>query len=630
MQQRPGAPKSSLACSLSLLLGASHKLPGEFCASTANIAKQAQTRIPPIAYFPLAPESPLLSHSQMRGSSRLGLLLLLSLFSVTFYRTAWVSDDAFISFRVIDNFLNGHGLVWNVNERVQAFTHPLWLFLLSTGVYFTQDPYWTSLLLSFLCSLGALWFSWRALSASVPPLALVCGLGLLFLSRAWVDYSSSGLENPLQHLLLVLFWMVGGTSGSNRPLFHKAGILVFLTSLLFLTRPDAIVLVLPLLLSRLWQWSKGAHSLRHLAQAILLGSLPVLLWEAFSLIYYGSLLPNTALAKTQILYPRLELLQNGWNYLSWTFFQDPASFSLLVAAGLVTLFSPHKDLRPAGLGLFLHVLYLFYVGGDFMGGRFLSSSVLWAVLLLLCGLPRLTQRPVLPLSFLLLSHVQASTSTLFATSSYKPPLLAWTGVADERSFYGYELGLRNVLEWGTWQAHPWYQEGLRLQKEPGTYLRATVGMTGFAAGPQLHLIDPYALGNPFLARLPAREHSRIGHYERALPEGYLLSELSGQNQLRDPVLSQLYEDVQRLSRGPLFSLPRFQSIGRLLFWDARRAVHSFQRNQVQLLGSETNIFSCFGSSTGGEASLRVTLTPDSQVLILPREGVSLEKDPDGR
>ena len=44
---------------------------------------------------------------------------------------AWVSDDAFITFRVIDNFVNGYGLRWNVDERVEVYTHPLWMLLLA-------------------------------------------------------------------------------------------------------------------------------------------------------------------------------------------------------------------------------------------------------------------------------------------------------------------------------------------------------------------------------------------------------------------------------------------------------------------------------------------------------------------
>ena len=31
-------------------------------------------------------------------------------------------DDAFISFRYAQNFLNGHGLVFNIGERVEGFT----------------------------------------------------------------------------------------------------------------------------------------------------------------------------------------------------------------------------------------------------------------------------------------------------------------------------------------------------------------------------------------------------------------------------------------------------------------------------------------------------------------------------
>ncbi len=46
-------------------------------------------------------------------------------------RTAWVSDDALITARVMENFVHGYGPVFNVDERVQVYTHPLWFLLLS-------------------------------------------------------------------------------------------------------------------------------------------------------------------------------------------------------------------------------------------------------------------------------------------------------------------------------------------------------------------------------------------------------------------------------------------------------------------------------------------------------------------
>ncbi len=62
------------------------------------------------------------------------LNFILPIAAVLFYtylliRTAWLCDDAYISYRVVDNFVNGYGLKWNISERVQAYTHPLWLFL---------------------------------------------------------------------------------------------------------------------------------------------------------------------------------------------------------------------------------------------------------------------------------------------------------------------------------------------------------------------------------------------------------------------------------------------------------------------------------------------------------------------
>jgi arabinofuranosyltransferase len=41
-----------------------------------------------------------------------------------------MADDAFIDVRVVNNVLAGHGPVYNVGERVEAYTNPLWVLLL--------------------------------------------------------------------------------------------------------------------------------------------------------------------------------------------------------------------------------------------------------------------------------------------------------------------------------------------------------------------------------------------------------------------------------------------------------------------------------------------------------------------
>ena len=53
--------------------------------------------------------------------------LLLLVFLAVLVRTAWISDDALISLRTVLNVTHGYGLTFNIGERVQTFTHPLWL-----------------------------------------------------------------------------------------------------------------------------------------------------------------------------------------------------------------------------------------------------------------------------------------------------------------------------------------------------------------------------------------------------------------------------------------------------------------------------------------------------------------------
>ena len=52
----------------------------------------------------------------------------------------WVTDDAFIAFidlRIVQHLLAGHGPVYNLGQRVEAYTNPLWVLLLAALVALT-------------------------------------------------------------------------------------------------------------------------------------------------------------------------------------------------------------------------------------------------------------------------------------------------------------------------------------------------------------------------------------------------------------------------------------------------------------------------------------------------------------
>ena len=129
----------------------------------------------------------------------LGLALVL----LVLIRTAWQSDDAYITYRCIDNALHGHGFTYNPGERIQAFTHPLWAMLQLVAVAFTGEVYFTGIVLGIVFSLLAVW----TVAKRMPqPQWMVPLVGLVLVSSsAWVDYATSGLENSLTYFLLALF-----------------------------------------------------------------------------------------------------------------------------------------------------------------------------------------------------------------------------------------------------------------------------------------------------------------------------------------------------------------------------------------------------------------------------------------
>jgi arabinofuranosyltransferase len=200
---------------------------------------------------------------------RLPVIVALGLFTLVVMRCAWLSDDAYITFRTIDNFLTGHGLTWNADERVQACTHPLWLLLLTPVQFVTGEPHLTTIVVSVILSVGAVLLCAFVLAAT--PLAAVVGVLVLTLSRAFVDYSTSGLENPLSHFLIAAYlavWIRRAPTGRSFLL------LATMAGLVTLNRMDLALIVLPGVL--VWGWER--RSLRAVGM-LLLGFAPFILWE---------------------------------------------------------------------------------------------------------------------------------------------------------------------------------------------------------------------------------------------------------------------------------------------------------------------------------------------------------------
>jgi arabinofuranosyltransferase len=500
---------------------------------------------------------------------------------IVLVRNAWVSDDAFITFRTIENWLHGHGLTWNPDERVQVYTDPLWMLLLTVGSLVSGELVTTSMVLGIAITLAALLLFAFGTAASRPTAA--AGLVILLFSKAFVDYATSGLENPLAHLLLASVvlvhrrWLEGDADGEGADRTASLTLFGALVALLALTRLDAILIVLPLLAHTAWR----RRSVRAWG-ALALGFVPLVLWEGFSLLYYGFPFPNTAYAKLGTGIGTLPLVRQGLWYLWNSLRNDPLTLPVTALGIAVPLLRRDPRVALLSLGIGLQLLYVVWVGGDFMSGRFLTLPLFGAVLAL--GRRPLGWRP---------AGAVAAVAILAGMLASQPPLLSGSGfgmaredfsrrdapgraahldahgVADERWFYYQSTGL---LHHGLFLTdHVWVRTGLEARRRaPLVRVFSNIGMLGYFAGPRVHIIDRHALADPLLARLPTIEGWRIGHFPRDIPEGYVDSVRSGTNRLRDPELARLYDALLLVARGPLFRWERLRAIWELNTCGLRR------------------------------------------------------------
>lgn len=504
---------------------------------------------------------------------------------------AWFSDDAYFSFRTIDNFVNGYGLTWNVAERVQAYTHPLWVLLLSPLYALTGEIYLTAIFTSLALTLAVVAIvhfgmgrgGWQGLGA----------IFLLCLSTAFIDYSSSGLENPLTHLLLAAFLLVYfRQERSTRKLFW----LSLLAALSAVNRLDTVLFYVPALLYMWWQVEDKWRG----ASAAALGFLPLVAWEAFSIIYYGFPFPNTYYAKVNNYVPFEEAFWTGLDYLAFTAKFDPITWVVILAAIGVVVWRKEKRGVAIALGIALYLLYVVQVGGDFMGGRFFSAAYLAAVVLLLVYLfPKLKPTkhwPLVLLAFITSLLAASPPYFLYPRDFQKTRWPAITNV-DERmeyystnflrieDFYAFnsnsEYNLLNKVAYlvrslyrgtafRTNLEHDWYELGEELrehaQREGKLYpSKGANGFTGFAAGPDVHIIQRLALTDGFLSRLPPLYYAdwRSGHFQRLIPDGYLEAERGDITHLPDPALDAYYQKIKLVTHGELFTRERWQEIWEL-------------------------------------------------------------------
>lgn len=504
-----------------------------------------------------------------QGLARSLVFALTCVFFLVALRDAWVGDDIYITLRTVKQLVMRGELGWNPGERVQAYTHPLWMFILAAGYALTKEAYYTTLVISLICQGLAIWV---VLNNSKQRLASLLFLTLLISSRAVIDYTTSGLENPLTHLICALTLALHcnperGVSASKRwpPRARRLLAMSFLTAMAMCNRLDTVLLVAPMAAMTLLTSLREGLKLHHAAGAIVLGALPILAWEAFSLIYYGSFVPNTALAKLNTQIPGNELFLQGLNYLYESLINDHLTLITIFAGLSLPLATKNPRHFAVVAGTLLYTLYLLKIGGDFMSGRFLTGPFFLTAALVTqvrhLSVPQVAGTAAVAI---LLNLSSPRTTIPLGPAQTPPGRIDHRGIADERGFYDKGAGLKSMNRHNDAPHRGFRYDGEALDPKI-VHIRAAMGYVGFHAALDTYLVDRWALTDPLVARLPAIYHPqwRIGHFSRALPGGYIESLQEKKNRFHLRSVGEFYQHLSRIISGPLWSLDRWASIWKL-------------------------------------------------------------------
>jgi arabinofuranosyltransferase len=523
-----------------------------------------------------------------------------------------MGDDAHITFRAVWNLVHGFGLTFNPDERVQAFTHPLWALVITPAYFITREFLFTVTAVSWVFDVAAGVILLRR--ARTPSAALVTVAWLLS-SKALVDYSSSGLEYPLSYFLLALFCVPYLERRTDvAPAVPELRWSLLVASLAFVNRPDTVLLfAIPVgeMTLRAFR-ARAAGTLR----AVLIGVAPAVAWLAFATFYYGFPLPNTYYAKVANGVPAWLQRQQGFAYLLNSIRFDPITIGTMALAVLVA-WRANRAVRLTAVSSLLYVAYTVNVGGDFMSGRFFAMPFLIAVAALVPSIEGAGVRWLaggLVLYNLVAPVAPIKTSPLTVREDGAWPWRTQNGIKDEQ---GITLGGSNLLSYAPFHAIPdsqFARDGIDFSASPQhASVYCCIGLYGLNAGPSKHVIDENALSDPLLARLPVSPRVYFdfwaSHYFRDLPAGYVESNERDQNLLTDPLLHDYYDRLRNVTRGPLLRMSRLRDMAALNFGRYRGLSAMYEKRrpiQLSIRADHARFVSDVGDRDPAAGTLRTT------------------------
>lgn len=487
-------------------------------------------------------------------------------------KTGWISEDTYITFTPVENLVHGYGIVYNIGQRVQVYTHPLWFFIQSAvyaitlrglGIDYRSQLYVNSVVLNIIFSLLT-FILVISKAAHSKRSALISAVSLL-VSKAFIDFSTSGLENPVSHLIMAVFLYYVYVKHKGQLLAAKHYFfMVLIAALGVFNRYDTVLFYFPILIYLFFIYQPK----KQLYLPGILGLSPLIMYYLFSLLYFGFILPNTYYAKVHHNYSLATMLKKGLQYYEASLRLDPISLIVIAAVVFYIIYRKKTMFYPVIAGIVMYCVYILRIGGDYMSGRFFSLPVLVAAVII--AQIELSQKTFYTsLASLLVLGIILPTSPIISPVNYRKnypreSFILNGRITDNRArFQGFFEGLYSGFPSNKYTGMQWVAQQLYPRE---VIVAGSAGNDRYKLGPNVYLIDQNAVVDPLLARLPVSRDEccwKPGHFTRQIPAGYIESVMWNENRIKNEDLAAYYEILLSITQGEIFSLDRFMYIYRI-------------------------------------------------------------------
>ncbi len=483
----------------------------------------------------------------------------------------WQSDDSYHGYVMVKHLIEGNGFVYNIGERACATTSPLYTLSVAIPYFFTREMFFTSLFLDVIYTAVAYYiFAYKICRSSQQ---VLYGFLAFIGSKAFLSYTTSGLENSLMFLLSAVFLL----QYYSHDRFDKKKLLklAFSFSLIALVRMDLVLMFIPMIVY-IFLFKRDNTGFGSAVGITFLGLSPFILWEIFSVLYFGFPFPNTAYVKIGTGISNLEYFKHGVLYYYYTALNDLVVLAVPFVFIIITILIRKVKYLLTSAGIIVYGLYLLRIGGDFMMGR--HFTVMLFVSVLSCTMMMNREKDYfdsvrkIRSAFDICILVCVIWSFTFGSTIGSQYLFGHkfsSSISDERENYSNTTGFYNnivslVKNGRMCVEDTWNYEAtdeLRKYNFSGGILDNAAGILVYYNS-DLYLNDTYCLGDPLLSKLPADydPNWRVGHLKRSVPEGYRESVRENKNLIENPALHEFYDKILLITRGKIFDSERIKTI----------------------------------------------------------------------